>query len=99
MSRFATRFKRRQHTENITDDDSVLSISFNYPCYNVRTKGFYRKAKAEMLICWPVDFQMLFSRDLTGSRRANVEDEETLENTLKEGKKGREFFQAFSMTS
>ena len=26
MSRFATRFKRRQHTENITDDDKCPAI-------------------------------------------------------------------------
>ena len=32
MSRFATRFKHRQHTENITDDDECPILLFNYPC-------------------------------------------------------------------
>ena len=32
MSRFATRFKHRQHTENITDDDECPIHLFNYPC-------------------------------------------------------------------
>ena len=31
MSRFATRFKHRQHTENITDDDECPIHLFNYP--------------------------------------------------------------------
>ena len=31
MSRFATRFKHRQHTENITDDDEFPIHLFNYP--------------------------------------------------------------------
>ena len=36
MSQFATRFKNRQHTENITDDDvDEFPIHlFNYPCLN-----------------------------------------------------------------
>ena len=33
MSQFATRFKHRQHTENITDDDECPIHLFNYPCY------------------------------------------------------------------
>ena len=32
MSQFATRFKHRQHTENITDDDECPIHLFNYPC-------------------------------------------------------------------
>ena len=31
MSRFATRFKHRQHIENITDDDEFPIHLFNYP--------------------------------------------------------------------
>ena len=31
---FATRFKRRQHIENITDDDEFPVQLFNYPCSN-----------------------------------------------------------------
>ena len=31
MSHFATRFKHRQHTENITDDDECPIHLFNYP--------------------------------------------------------------------
>ena len=34
MSRFATRFKRHQHTENITDDDEFPIHLFNYPWVN-----------------------------------------------------------------
>ena len=36
MSRFAIRFKHRQHTENITDDDEFPIHLFNYPwCYRM----------------------------------------------------------------
>ena len=35
MSRFATRFKHRQHTENITDDDEFPIHLFNYPWPNL----------------------------------------------------------------
>ena len=34
MSRFATRFKHRQHTENITDDDEFPIHLFNYPWFH-----------------------------------------------------------------
>ena len=37
MSQFATRFKHRQHTENITDDDECPIHLFNYPWYNIET--------------------------------------------------------------
>ena len=38
MSQFATRFKHRQHTENITDDDECPIHLFNYPWSNKRSK-------------------------------------------------------------
>ena len=35
MSSFATRFKHRQHSENITDDDEFPILFFNYPWLSV----------------------------------------------------------------
>ena len=54
MSRFATRFKHRQHTENITDDDECPIHLFNYPCSNQRIGDDARQAtivgKGEQII-------------------------------------------------
>ena len=38
MSRFASRFKHRQHTENITDDDEFPIHLFNYPWSDLEEK-------------------------------------------------------------
>ena len=45
MSRFATRFKHRQHTENITDDDEFPIHLFNYPWFaqGLNSKNFQQE--------------------------------------------------------
>ena len=55
MSRFPTRFKHRQHTENITDDDECPIHLFNYPWEDL----YYRVSNRTDAFCVQISRELI----------------------------------------